>query len=184
MLCGTDWNNLVGGRYASISFTTETEENDNFILLQKNQLRIKGGPGPLHPLEDGGWIGLIVAGDGDVTYGEDDHALPSNPTTKIGLVKFDQSGTLLGDINWIVSADPNYASYPQLVPLENGNFLLGYGILPADSSTSDGNYSGLHWQLIYPKSYWLQEITANGEAASQAWRMEDIAWGEIDDRFH
>lgn len=182
MLCGTDGNNLDAGRYGSISFTTETEEKENFLLLQAYKLRFKGGPGPLVPLGDGGWLGLVVGADGNLSYIQEgeNSVTPSTPTTQIGLVKFDQNGDLMGDINWIVSADYNYASYPQLVPLENGNYLLGYGILPADSR-SNSSYASLHWQLTYPKEYWLQEIDSNGEPAGQAWRMDGIGWGELDE---
>ncbi|MFK7804294.1 MAG: hypothetical protein AB8G95_21850 [Anaerolineae bacterium] len=183
MLCGTDWNNLDAGRYGSISFTTETEENQNFLLLQQYRLRQKGGPGAVHPLADGGWLGIIVGADGDLSYEKDssgNDVTPSDPVTQIGLVRFDQDGDLVGEVKWVVSTAPNYTSYPQLVPLENGNYLLGYGKMPA---TSDANpfQAGLHWQLIFPEEYWVQEIDVNGEAVSHAWRLDDVAWGELDE---
>lgn len=183
MLCGTDWNNLDAGGYGSISFTTETKEKPNFLLLQQKRIRQKGGPGALHPLADGGWLGVVVGADGDLAYGvnsEGKEFIPANPVTQIGLVRFDRKGDIVGDVNWVVSTAPNYASYPQLVPLENGHYLLGYGKMPS-AVTQANDYAALHWGLIFPQEYWVQEIDVTGRAISPAKRLEGVAWGELDE---
>ncbi|MEM7333585.1 MAG: hypothetical protein AAF490_15960 [Chloroflexota bacterium] len=179
LLCGTDYNNLGAGRYGSISFTTETTENPNFLLLQRHRTQMKGGPGPLHPLADGGWIGIVVGIPDVLSYGDDDGAIRAMPPTEIGLARFDQAGNLAGNVNWIVSASPYYVSYPQLVPLENGNYLLGYGKMPANASWFDYHFE-LRWLLFFPQEYWVQEIDANGQTVGRAWLLEDVAWGELD----
>lgn len=179
LLCGTDSNNLNAGAYGSISFTTETKEKPNFLLIQQQKLRDKGGPGALHPLPDGGWVGVIVGAAGNLAYAADSQT-PAAPPTQIGLVTFNQAGDLVGPINWIVSTAPYYTSYPQLVPLENGNYLLGYGRMPANSDLKSYQ-AELHWQLFFPEEYWLQEIDVNGRPVSNAWRLNGVAWGELDE---
>lgn len=184
MLCGTDFNNLDAGRYGSISFTTETEEKPNFLLLQRSRTLMKGGPGALHPLPNGGWIGTVVGMPGDLSYVNgpdgDEGYVPASPPSDIGLVKFDQAGDIIGDVNWIVSNAPHYTSYPQLVPLENGNYLLGYGKMVGDGSAFDYHFN-LRWYLYFPEEYWIQEIDEDGQAVSEATMLEGVAWGELDE---
>ncbi len=180
LLCGTDYNNMGAGRYGSISFTTENEEKPNFLLLQRHRTMMKGGPGALHPLADGGWIGIVVGVPDATSYGDDGGAVPAVPPTEIGLARFDQAGDLVGSVNWIVSASPYYVSYPQLVPLENGNYLLGYGKMPANSTLADFQFE-MRWTLLFPEEYWIQEIDANGQTIGQAWQLDGVAWGELDE---
>lgn len=184
LLCGTDYNNMDAGRHGSISFTTETEEKPNFLLLHRSRTLMKGGPGALHPLPDGGWIGIVVGVPGELSYVNgpegDEGYVPADPPTEIGIAKFNQEGDLVGEVNWIVSTAPYYASYPQLVPLENGNYLLGYGQMPGNGADVDYHFE-LRWLLFYPEAYWIQEIDGDGQIVGEATKLDGVAWGELDE---
>ena len=47
--------------------------------------------------------------------------------SSIGLARYDQDGNLVGSIKWVVDNSGTFYSYPQLVSMGNGRFLLGYG---------------------------------------------------------
>lgn len=180
MFCGTDANTPDAGPFGSINFATETEDTTHLLLIEQGGTAMKGGPGALHPLANGGWIGLVVGAPGNVPLPDASQGPLAEPVTQIGLVKLDQAGNQVGDINWIVSTYPYYASYPQLVPLENGNYLLGYGKMPANGPAFDYQHQ-LRWQLYFPMEYWVQEIDEQGQTVSRAWKLDNVAWGELDD---
>lgn len=204
VLCAADdhWPNAnrinphTGERYSfgSINFTRDhrgaaehDNEKDPFMLVQQSEGRFKGGPGAILALEDG-WIAPVVGIQANVNAGELDyysdgerhHRIPSDPATQIGLVRFDSQGNTVGDVQFVVSAAPNYVSHPQLVPLDNGRLLLGYGVFRADGRTHP-DYAQLHTGLIAPIEYWVMEVTPEGTPLTAPLRLEGRTWGELDE---
>ncbi len=180
VLCGTDWNTNKDAYIGSITFATQHNVRNEFQRLNRGNLAMKGGPGSLVPLADGGWLAVFVSQQGTINT-DSTLYIPWSPSTKIGLARFDQAGNLVDSIKWVVDLDTQYASYPQLVALENGNYLLGYGEMMADETDPSVDWYWDYNQYVrFPEKYWIQEIDIDGNAVTAPHTLSDAGWGELD----
>jgi len=172
MLCTTDYNVAGTGGLGAISMVPEDHAGKEFYYVNVDGITQKGGGSSLVPLDDGGFLGLIVGVDGALAP----PGVPDLPPTSIGLVRFDAQANLVGDIRWVVSLDNTYVSYPQLTPLGDGKFALGYGEMwRSDSDTGDkGNL------LRVPHAFHLLEIDQDGKPITEAQQLQGAGWGEQD----
>jgi len=179
MMCGTDFNNAMQPRMGALWFRLEDEgrnDRNEFSNIWLKALTTKGGVGFPQPLADGGWFGLIVGVDGEVMPLGVEDDVPLEPPTAIGLARFDSDGETVGNINWIVEDSDHYLSYPQLAPLGDDRYLMGWGVMY--DITNPETMSENHFRV--PMEYWVQEIDANGNAITEPIPVEGAGWGEQD----
>jgi hypothetical protein len=173
--CGTDLGTDpdAEGHFSGLWMHTESNETVGYLTTPLYEwLTFGGGPTSLLPLADGGYLGVFAGTTGNtitsnMAFGE------QGPLTTIGLVRFDSSGAVVGDLK-IVAAMPNtFLSYPQLASLGNGTYLLGYAEM--DALGGEGNDA-----FRVPKSFRVQEIDENGNALTEAQTLDGAGWGEQD----
>jgi hypothetical protein len=172
VLCGTDAS-THGSPLGGLWMRLEDGKAHEFHTVSYSGIRIKGGVGALHPLEDGGYLGVIVGIDGAVAAVDE---IPLEPPTSIGVARFDATGNLVDDIVWVVEEPRQYVSYPQLAPLGNGRFLLGYGEmydLDRQGEMNDDAYR-------IPLAYTVLEIDEHGKALTEPKLLDGVGWGEQD----
>jgi len=175
MLCSTDWNDDGVPGQSAISFRMENASSDtefHYSPLYSN-IWIKGGAGPLLPRPDGGFLGLIVGEPAPIVAGYDD-TIP----VEVGLVRFDASGNQEGDIVWVASHDDSYYAWPQIAPLGDDRYLLGWG---AGLRVSDIGRGDRDRSLRIPWTYWLMEIDGQGNPLTEPSEMSDVGWGEVNE---
>ena len=184
ILCGTDYT-INKDPYGSIAFTAEAGRFNEFHHTNVNNVTSKGAPGSLVPLADGGWLAIFNGVD-DGEYGEHvmfdpTYKIPWSPATKIGLARLNQAGELVSK-KWVVDLGNHYASYQQLVPLENGNYLLGYGKMAAQSDDPEIDwYWAYNNYLRHPLGFYVQEIDIDGNAVTEPELLRNSGgWGEVD----
>ena len=170
MMCCTDYNEGQVGGLGAIYFHMEDGPQNEFHLFNVDGLRQKGGSTTLLP-EGDGFIGILIGINGDVIVG----GIPMEPPTSLGLARFDASGNQVDSINWVVELDTHYVSYPQLVPLGNGKYLLGYGKMMDlnGDSWSDNKYR-------IPLEFYLMEIDSDGNPLTPPLALDSLGWGEQD----
>jgi hypothetical protein len=173
VLCGTDGSNN-GGPLGGLFLRIEDRSANEFYDTNYSGLRIKGGVGALRPLTDGGYLGIIVGVNGSVTAQDN---IPLEPPTSIGLARFDSSGALVGKINWVVNANRKYLSYPQLAPLGNDRFLLGWGEMYDLDRRTEMNDEAYR----IPLTYYLMEIDNTGTQLTSPQALDGVGWGEQDE---
>ena len=172
VLCGTDASNHgspLGGLWMRVEDGTANE----FHTVNYEGLRIKGGVGALRPLADGGYLGAIIGIDGGVTAQD---TIPLEPPTSIGLARFDAAGSLVGQIHRVAAAETKYLSYPQLAPLGNGRYLLGYGEMYDLARPDDMNDDAYR----VPLAYFVLEIDESGTPLTEPQLLDGVGWGEQD----
>jgi hypothetical protein len=99
------------------------------------------------------------------------------PPTSIGLAKWDESGVMQGEIDWVVQEDETYVSYSTLAELEPGRYLLGWGTMFRTDDQDDGGEVSMR----IPWDYYVMEIDENGEALTEPLLLEGVGWGELDE---
>lgn len=179
MMCGTDFNTAMLPRMGALWFRLEDQnrnERNEFMNIWLKALNTKGGVGFPQPLADGGFLGLIVGVDGEVVPLTTEEEVPLEPPTAIGMARFNASGETVGEIKWIVQDSDHYLSYPQLTPLGDDRYLMGWGVM-YDVSAQD-SMSDNHFRV--PMEYWVQEIDIDGKAVTEPLRVEGAGWGEQD----
>lgn len=138
-------------------------------------LSFGGGPTSLLPLDDGGYVGVLAGAVGSVAADTDYRS--SGPVSAIGLVRYDSGGDLVGSVHWVVSRPGTFLSYPQLAPLGNGTFLLGYGEMAA---LADAATSGNGDELRIPGAFHVTQVDANGNPLGPDQTIANAGWGEQD----
>ncbi len=176
MLCSTDYNSDQTSNIGTTYMHPEGLSARAVHLFNVNGLRQKGGNTTLHPLEDGsGYIGVVVGINGKVVAVPGSE-MPVSPPASIGVVTFDKDGILQGSVKWVVTSTDTFYSYPQLTPLGNGHYLLGYGAMYAVSSGD--NWSDHKYRI--PGEFYLQELNAAGVPITSPMALDSIGWGEQD----
>ncbi|MCB1320562.1 MAG: hypothetical protein KDK34_09935 [Leptospiraceae bacterium] len=173
LMCGTDGSN-AGSNLAGYWFRREDLQSKEFFRTNFSNIHFKGGPGALLPMEDGGYLGILVGVNGRV---RPQNEVPQTPPTSIGLVRFDSQGDMVGAIKWVAEKDNTYLSHPQLAKLGTNRFLLGYGEMKRlrdAKDTSDESYR-------IPWNHYLLEIDANGNRLTDPIELEGAGWGEQDE---
>lgn len=179
LMCGTDFNTAKLPRMGALWFRTEDAGQagrNEFMNIWLKALTTKGGVGFPLPLADGGFVGLVVGVDGEVTPLSVTDEVPLEPPTAIGLARFDAAGASVGEVKWVVQDSNHYLSYPQLSDLGNGRYLLGWGVM-YDVSDQAGMVEN---NFRVPMQFWVQEIDVDGNALTQATLVEGAGWGEQD----
>jgi len=173
MMCSTDYNEAEQGGLGAYFFRMEDSPATEFHHLNLDGIKNKGGASTLLALPDGGFMGVLVGVDGEITP---DVGYPLEPSTSIGLVTFDATGNQVGEINWAVKDPDAYLSYSQLAPLGDNRYLLGWGVMkklndPGD--TTDESYR-------IPWHYYVVEIDQEGNRLTEPLLLDGAGWGEQD----
>ena len=111
--------------------------------------------------------------------------LAESSLTRIGIGRVSAKGAIEGQgYRWVVEDDDCQISDPQLVDLKNGRYLLGYAKFQciSDELSYNRSYSkrGANRMLI-PKSYYLLEVDAEGNALTDAVQLPNVGWGGLDE---
>jgi hypothetical protein len=174
--CGTDIgvDESVSGAFGGIWMHTERGATQGYLSVPiHNSITIGGGPTSLLPLDDGGYLGVFVGVDG--TFGSNHDFQSTGPVTSIGIARFAADGTTVGEPTAVASAPGMFLSYPQLAPLGDGAYLLGWGEMVALSEQDD-------WNLLrVPATYHLVEIDVDGNALTEVMTLAGGGWGEQDE---
>jgi hypothetical protein len=172
MMCSTDYNSDKIGGLGAMWFRMEDGSAREFHRINRDGLRGKGGSSALVQRSEGGFLGVVVGVDGEIKP----EGYPLTPPTSVGMVAYRADGTMEGGIKWVVKNSNAYVSYPQLVPLGSGKYLLGWGVMkklndPTD--TKDDSYR-------IPWEYYVVEIDASGNRLSNPVLLNGAGWGEQD----
>lgn len=172
MLCSTDYNEAGTGGLGAFYFRMEDGPASEFHYLNQDALRNKGGASVLLPADGGGFVGLIVGVDGQVSP----EGYPERPATGIGLVRWSADGQQLSDIRWVRQDADTYLGYPNLARLGADRYLLGWGEMkrlddPGD--TTDNSFR-------VPWVFHVMEINGQGDALTQPLTLQSSGWGEQD----
>lgn len=174
MMCGTDGSKKPGS-LAGLWIRREDGESQEFLTTHRYRLIHKGGPGTILPLDDGGFLGVVVGHDGNIAAQD---RIPLQPPTEIGLVRFDGNARPVGAVKWIAKKKDQYLGYPQITPLGNGRYLLGYGEMKKTSHSAKEEWS--NYSYLIPWDYYLVEIDINGKFLTKPKKLEGTGWGEQD----
>jgi len=141
---------------------------------------IGGGPTTFVGLPDGGFL---LAMTGNPTEELNLDAWTEGPPTRIGLARFDASGALQGEIDWVVSSETHFLGHPQISELAEGHYLLGWS---EQWRLGDGLDTESMWTIRRRHSfqsawaYYVAEIDADGEWLTQPRHIEGAGWGDLD----
>lgn len=174
MMCGTDGSNKKGS-LAGLWIRREDNAAKEFMTTHRTRLIHKGGPGSLLPLDDGGFLGIVTGTGGNITA---KNKIPLKPPTEIGLIRFDENARPAGPVNWIVKKRNVYLGYPQIAPLGNGRYLLGYGEMKRTKDSAKKEWS--NYSYLIPWNYYLVEIDSNGKFLTEPEKLDGTGWGEQD----
>jgi hypothetical protein len=178
--CGTDlgidpknaggfgglWTHAEGGK----------EQGYQSVPLFKS-LSIGGGPTSLIPVADGGFIGVFTGIDGVVTANQDFRS--EGKVTSIGFARFDKNGALVGRVKRIASMPGVFLSFPQLVSLGQGSYLLGYARMAAVADKERLKFA-YDDAFRVPSSYHVLEVDENGNGLTEVQTLTGAGWGEQD----
>lgn len=139
-----------------------------------------GGPTSILPLDDGGYLGVITGAAGGVAADTDFRS--SGPVSAIGLARYDKDAKLVGSIRWVVSAPGTFLSYPQLAPLGDGTFLLGYGemVTLAAEQAAAAAQQNIDDQFRIPGSFHVMAVSQDGSPLGPDQTLAGAGWGEQD----
>lgn len=174
--CGTDLPPFGEmGAYGGVWAHLEGRESTGILTLPATGIQNGGGAGTLLPLDDGGFLGVLV-GPSDGGFGADQDFTAEGPHSSIAIARLDADGALVGEPKWVAAPDDRWLSFPQLAPLGDGVFLLGYGTMSSVDALDD-------WGLLRtPATYHLQEIDIDGNALTEAQTLAPgVGWGEQDE---
>ncbi len=104
------------------------------------------------------------------------------PVSAIGLARYDKDGNLSGPINWVVDKAGTFLSYPQLVALGDGTFVLGYGDMVTLAANQAATAAGMNIddQFRIPSAYHVMQVDANGTPLGPDQTLSNAGWGEQD----
>jgi len=175
MLCSTDWNEEGAENMVEVAFRREDQGRHVIQHIPRyDSLWIKGGAGPIVPRDGGGFLGIIVAEPPPRGAGYDD-----TTPTELGLVVYDAEGQPQGDVQWVARNSESFLSWPQLAPLGDDRYLLAWGEGYRVGTKVDQKDRDL--SLAYPWTYWMMEISGDGEQLSEAAEVTTAAWGEVNE---
>ncbi|MBS2017586.1 MAG: hypothetical protein JST00_32195 [Deltaproteobacteria bacterium] len=171
---GTDENN--GGGFAGLWMHTEKGKARGYLSTAiHNSIRLGGGPTSLVPLADGGFLGVFTAAMGVTTPNVE--YLVQGPVSSIGIARFDRQGAIVGQPKILVDGGSRFLSYPQLAPLGDGTFLLGYGEMASLATANTDNDA-----VRLATTFKVFEIDAEGKALTPVQTLTGGAgWGEQDE---
>ncbi|MEM7136014.1 MAG: hypothetical protein AAF500_05505 [Myxococcota bacterium] len=107
--------------------------------------------------------------------------LESRSLSRIGLARVDQDGSIDGQaFQWFVNDDDCQVSDPQMVDLQNGRYLVGYGTFQCVSEAEGYNRVGDKRSII-PRSFHLMEIDIDGNVLGGPVDIGEHGWGGLDD---
>jgi len=174
-------NDSGGGEF----FRTDTAgDSDSFHASSFNGQGgnvIGGGPTTFVGLPDGGFLLAMI---GNPTEELNVEGWTEGPPTRVGLARFDASGTLQGDIDWVVSSDTHFLGHPQIAELDEGHYLLGWS---EQWRIGDGLEEDSMWTIRRRHSfqsawaYYVAEIRTDGEMLTQPRHVEGAGWGDLDE---
>lgn len=173
--CGTDLGvqAMDNGGYGGLWVHAEGGASQGFLSLPiHNSISIGGGASSLVPLPDGGYLAVFAGPSGSIGKNQDFQKV--GPVSEIGLARVDAAGALVGNIVRLAAKPGVFLSYPQLAPLGDGTFLLGYGEMVALAEQTDWG------TLRVPASYHVLEVDENGAALTEDKVLEGLGWGEQD----
>jgi len=173
LMCSTDYNEAQTGGLGAYVFRMEDGDAQEFHYMNVDGIKNKGGASAILPTSDGGYLGVLVGVDGEVTP----EGYPVEPPTSIGLAKWDESGVMQGEIDWVVQDSEAYVSYSTLAELEPGRFLLGWGTMFKLDDQDDGGEVSMR----IPWDYYVMEIDESGEVLTEPLLLEGVGWGELDE---
>ncbi len=122
-----------------------------------------GGTTSLQPLPDGGFIGTILGSAAPVTPNENILTAYSS----VGLIRYDKNDKPVGGIQWVAQEPGRFLSYPQLAPLGDGTFLLGYAEMRSD-------------ERYFPDQFRVVQIDQTGKLLGPVQTVPHAGWGEQD----
>lgn len=147
--------------------------------------------------QDGMCLPLWARYDYDGTYPLFDwgfwwkDALETTDLTKIGIFHSNANGSPIyqddgSTVKWIAEDDDCMLGAPQLVDLQNGRFLVGYGKFQCISdgfklrrfATTTTNTRSV--ATLVPSEYYLMEIDSDGEIVVEPTRVSGSGWGGVD----
>lgn len=143
-------------------------------------LNFGGGPTSLLPLDDGGYLGVIAGAS--TAFGPGTNFRASGPVSSIGLARYDQDGNLVGSIKWLVDNSGTFYSYPQLVSLGNGTFLLGYGemVTLAEQQAAMAANMNIDDSFRIPGAFHVRQVDQSGTPLGPDQTLTNAGWGEQD----
>lgn len=110
-----------------------------------------------------------------------DAVLEARSLSRIGLAKVNERGRIEGNgFNWFVSDDDCQVSDPQMVDLQNGRYLVGYGTFQCVSEGEGYNRVGDKRSII-PRSFHLMEVDIDGNLLAGPIDIGEHGWGGLDD---
>jgi len=191
--CGGDWDNgdhedvAVGYRGIEIEGVGSTML---YRTLINQQCCALGGPGPIVPMDDGGYmLAMTTNVDDEATasvFDNSTHALRAR--SSVALMRVDETGEPM----W----GPKYIQYPEggvyggwlthamLADLDNGRYLFGYGIA-GDEHPERGYANGEDFDFVgsryNPREYIFFEVDGNGDRVSEETTTTEIGWGGQDE---
>lgn len=174
MMCGTDGSKKPGS-LAGLWIRREDRQSQEFMTTHRHRLIHKGGPGAILPLEDGGFLGIVVGHAGNITAKD---KVPLQPPTEIGLIRFDREARPTGPVRWIAKKKDVYLGYPQITPLGEGRFLLGYGEMKRTIHSAKEEWS--NYSYLIPWDFYLVEVDINGKFLTKPQKLQGTGWGEQD----
>ena len=117
---------------------------------------------------------MLVGTDEDV----EPNGYPFEPPTSVGLAKWNSSGVMDGDIDWILKDPEHYLSYATLSSLGSDTYLLGYGVM---RSLSDEGIQDPDVSMRIPWEFYVVEIDGDGHLLTKPQLLEGTGWGELDE---
>jgi hypothetical protein len=173
LMCSTDYNEAETGGLGAYVFRMEDGDAQEFHYMNLDGIKNKGGASAILPTPDGGYLGVLVGVDGEVNP----EGYPLEPPTSVGLAKWDSSGVMQGDIDWVVQDSEAYVSYSTLAEIEPDRYLLGWGTMFRLDDQNDGSEVSMR----VPWDYYVMEIDGSGEAITEPLLLEGVGWGELDE---
>jgi hypothetical protein len=173
LMCSTDYNEAETGGLGAYVFRMEDGDAQEFHYMNLDGIKNKGGASAILATPDGGYLGVLVGVDGEVSP----EGYPLEPPTSIGLAKWDQNGVMQGEIDWVVQESDAYVSYSTLAEIEPGRYLLGWGTMFRLADQDDGGEVSMR----IPWDYYVMEIDESGEPITDPILLEGAGWGELDE---
>ncbi|MEM8609113.1 MAG: hypothetical protein AAGF92_18565 [Myxococcota bacterium] len=107
--------------------------------------------------------------------------LEARSLSRIGIARVDAEGDIDGHaFNWFIRDDDCQVSDPQMVDLQNGRYLAGYGTFQCVSEGEGYNRIG-NKRSIIPRSFHLMEVDMDGTVLAGPIDIGEHGWGGLDD---
>lgn len=192
--CGGDWDN---GDHENVSVGYRGIEIEGvgaktlYRTVINQQCCALGGPGPIVPMNDGGYmLAMTTNVDDEATasmFEVSEHMMRAR--SSVALMRVDAAG----DVVW----GPKYIQYPEggalfggwlthaiLADLGNGRYLFGYGVAGVEDPAltyTNGDDFGFVGSRYNPSEYVLFEVDENGDRVSEETVTTQVGWGGQDE---